>query len=442
MITPTQIQPLLAEVGQGLQRQREAQTKDITNLLSGAAQLRELQEQDEKLRGEKFNVFSILQLEYKENRTHSAFLGELLNPDGSHLKGNIFLKLFLEVIKNKNPDETLDTESTSVTLEQDIGEVDHIKKTGGRIDIYIVDGKGRSISIENKIHADDQHTQIERYANHKENNTVYYLTPTGREPSDDSAGDLINGKHYFTISYREDIRNWLTLVHKESADHPILRETVRQYILLIQKLTNTMNKTHEKALHDLIVQNCEAAEYVADNFDAAKISVVEKIRASSVASLKEAKLNDSSKSIGQAYRVENYKFFGKSYNAGISIKPNRYENCGVYFLVAFTNNVGEDEAVFVCIFDEYGKGKYYVARHGEEAKSQNDKHYPIYEHLGPVENRHCIWKSSMLMKLHSKTKFSEKFVNDIVSQTTEFIKLNQESLLKFLENQKNEALPK
>tara|TARA_B100000378_G_C17903478_1_gene363522 strand:- start:115 stop:366 length:252 start_codon:yes stop_codon:yes gene_type:complete len=55
-----------------------------------------------RLKGENFNVFSILNMEHKENGTHSAFLGELLNPNGSHSKGNLFLQLFLQTIDNNS----------------------------------------------------------------------------------------------------------------------------------------------------------------------------------------------------------------------------------------------------------------------------------------------------------------------------------------------------
>jgi len=73
----------------------------------------------------------------------------LLKPDGSHLKGDLFLRLFLKVIGN----DTLELESVKVITEYYIGRVDAKGKTGGRIDIFIFDKRGFSISIENKIDA-------------------------------------------------------------------------------------------------------------------------------------------------------------------------------------------------------------------------------------------------------------------------------------------------
>ncbi|MDC6406324.1 MULTISPECIES: PD-(D/E)XK nuclease family protein [Maribacter] len=70
-----------------------------------------------RLKGENFNVFSILNMEHKENGTHSALLGELLNPKGSHLKGDLFLQLFLQTVGN----DTINLDKASVVLEKYIG---------------------------------------------------------------------------------------------------------------------------------------------------------------------------------------------------------------------------------------------------------------------------------------------------------------------------------
>ena len=131
-------------------------------------------------------------MEHKENGTHSAFLGELLDPKGSHAKGNLFLRLFLESVDNN----TIHLEKASVILEKHIGKRDDAKLLGGRVDIYITDHVN-SICIENKIYAADQNVQLQRYCNHnKENNTVYYLTLGGSDASPESKGKLVLDKDY------------------------------------------------------------------------------------------------------------------------------------------------------------------------------------------------------------------------------------------------------
>ena len=73
----------------------------ILVLLNDVQKIVHQQEEIKILRGENFNIFSILKMESKENVTHSAFLGELLNPEGSHLLKKIFLAHFLKTIEYK-----------------------------------------------------------------------------------------------------------------------------------------------------------------------------------------------------------------------------------------------------------------------------------------------------------------------------------------------------
>jgi len=50
-------------------------------------------EEDAKMRGERFNVFEILNLQTNETRTHSALIAYLLNPQADHGCGSLFLDL-------------------------------------------------------------------------------------------------------------------------------------------------------------------------------------------------------------------------------------------------------------------------------------------------------------------------------------------------------------
>ena len=113
------------------------------------------------LKGEAFNLFSILNIETSENRTHSAFIGELLNPEGSHNLGNAFLKLFLDEVFDDS-EAKIDVTTAVLTLEKGIGKVDLKNEEGGRVDIYLNDMDGKTISIENKINAREQNLQVKR----------------------------------------------------------------------------------------------------------------------------------------------------------------------------------------------------------------------------------------------------------------------------------------
>ncbi len=47
-----------------------------------------IEREEKRKRGELFNIFNVLDLRTNEVRTHSAFIAELLNPDGNHGLGD------------------------------------------------------------------------------------------------------------------------------------------------------------------------------------------------------------------------------------------------------------------------------------------------------------------------------------------------------------------
>tara|TARA_R110002050_G_scaffold300104_1_gene467694 strand:- start:12585 stop:13796 length:1212 start_codon:yes stop_codon:yes gene_type:complete len=241
----------------------------VNKILDSANLILDHQQEIAVLKGETFNLFSILKMESKENDTHSAFLGELLNPNGSHNFGASFLQLFL----NQIDDETLDADSSKVILEYHIGLNNHDDKTGGRVDIYIKDASENTICIENKIYASDQPNQLKRYANHnKTRNKVYYLTLYGDDASDDSKDNLKIDVDYRCISYHTTIIDWLEACSKEASDQPILRETIKQYIILLKKLTNQLSDAKmEKEIKEIIINNYNAAKTISSNIESVEL---------------------------------------------------------------------------------------------------------------------------------------------------------------------------
>ncbi len=234
-----------------------------SKLIKDSARILKHQKEISFLKGENFNIFSILKMETKENSTHSAFLGEFLNPEGSHGLGTVFLKLFLETIHLDH----IHLDSARVKLEHYIGKRNDEAKEGGRMDIFIYDKDYNTVCIENKIDAPDQNVQIERYCNFNiPRNKVYYLTKEGEEPSEPSKGKLKSGIHFHNLSYSEDIIQWLTLCLKEVSTYPILRESINQYIILIKKLTNQLTDSKmENEIQNLIIANYMATKTLESN---------------------------------------------------------------------------------------------------------------------------------------------------------------------------------
>jgi len=257
------------------------------------------------LKGENFNVFKIFDMERDENKMHSRFIQTLINPKGDHERGTIFLELFLEVLNKADYFEDINAVNTKV--EHDIGRIfiNDDQSTGGRIDIYIWDAS-KSISIENKIYAGDQEKQLVRYINYNpDSNDVFYLNLFGNEPD----GDFATGKYksdlnegvdrpdFYCISYSETILSWLEKCQKEASDFPIIRETIKQYIITIKRLTGQLiNQKMDQDIKNLIKRNFESANLIAKNIDEVKKEVVNEF----LLDLKEYLISE----LGQEFRVE------------------------------------------------------------------------------------------------------------------------------------------
>lgn len=227
----------------------------VKRILNQVSAIARTQRKITLLSGENFNVFRILKMESKEVGTHSAFLGELLNPAGSHGMNDTFLKLFTELIGFPE----FDTGGATLVVEKYIGQIDADYLQGGRIDIYL-ESKGEYLFIENKIYAIDQPNQLLRYHKHKPNAKLLYLTLNGGEYAGES-DDVQSGKHYHCLSYAEDITRWLDRCHQAAAAHPIVRETILQYIHLVNHLTGrTPNNFMKEETKQLILGDSASYE--------------------------------------------------------------------------------------------------------------------------------------------------------------------------------------
>lgn len=226
----------------------------IQSLFNQVSTIVQKYEKIAELTGENFNVFRILRLSTYEVRTHSAFIAELLNPNGSHGQKGKFLKLFTEQLNISG----FDCENARLEVEKYIGPISEDGKEGGNIDIIIADRKNnKAIIIENKIYAVDQKFQLLRYYNYGKKSFpeshLLYLTLYGKEASSLSKGELDKIK-YDKISYQSDILKWVEKCKEKSVNYPILRESLTQYIHLIKFLTGkAMNNEMEKELLKVVL---------------------------------------------------------------------------------------------------------------------------------------------------------------------------------------------
>ena len=219
------------------------------------------EQKERRERGELFNIFDVLNVSTSEVRTHSAFLAELLNPQGSHGLDIYPLVCFKDMTDKFHPLD-FDLKNAMVYKERSIGRIDEDYNTGGQIDI-IVESGNQAIIIENKIYAGDQKKQLLRYYRYAQRYSSFvllYLTLDGHLPQKDSYEDLIPDEDFYCISYKEHIISFLNLIMTKAYDKPLVRETTIQYKHLLEELTHTtMAKKDKDELLEIMYNHSECA---------------------------------------------------------------------------------------------------------------------------------------------------------------------------------------
>lgn len=396
---------------------------NLKNLLDSTKRIVLHHEEMTKIKGESFNLFSVLNVETRENKTHSAFLAELLNPKGCHLQGAVFLELFLEVVsrkvkenseKNSLRERFIKNGNSTVIKEFGIGKRDDLEKVGGRVDIYIEKGLN-TLCIENKIYAQDQYTQLERYCNYNKenNNTVFYLTLHGQDASEGSKGCLESGKDYYNLSYKEDIIDWLELCLKEVPNLTSVRESINQYILLIKKLTHNLHMEQEKELNETMSRYLEEASYIANNYE----EMLSKFRDKFRSDVREYLINqiDSIK-----YTVENGLPVSNKFSQ-LWVHINTFDKEEMKFGVESFSGKGHDNGdMFVGLID-MNKSEILKDLNSENEKNEYWRFTrPILTKDGNVINLHHMFSLKIISNSES-AKYKEMVLN-VGKQIHDFIK--------------------
>ncbi len=166
-----------------------------------------------------YNIFQVLRIEDKEVLI-CRFLGDLLNPKGSHGCGILFLKHFLRYLTTEAVPE-IELENAEVVLEE------HTDKNR-RIDI-VIHLSTEVYPIEVKIWTEDRDDQLHDYWEYYKKlnaHKIYYLTPTGWKPSEKSVKALPRDA-IKCLSFQDDIMKWLG--ECEPVDSPEVWATVKQF---------------------------------------------------------------------------------------------------------------------------------------------------------------------------------------------------------------------
>jgi len=362
----------------------------------------------QKLKGENFNVFNILDVKENEVKTHSAFIAELLNPNGSHNLKTTFLSLFYDLLQKKKEEDALwanvnifqEDRLKNVLIEKEKNIGKKYDENGGRLDIVISSNKMK-ICIENKINADETNNQLTRYKNYlndypKETNVLIFLTKYGEKSK---AKKLNEGSDYYTLSYQKDILFWLEKCFSASADYPIVRETIKQYIVLIKSITNQLkSKEMAEEIHEIIYKNIVGAEIITKEYD----NAIEKLSDKFKKHIKDKLISDEI--IPNEEKISLKKSHGKY--SSIWIKSESNERIGIE---SFNAKGHENGALFIGLVDF--------------SRSPRKENYKYFWWIGNTIE--TIWdRETLLQKLQIYAIGNEEeksiIVNEIIQKVKEF----------------------
>ena len=229
-----------------------------------------------------YNIFTLFHDFSDELNLHSNFIASLLDPNGDHYKGDLFLKLFLETCGID--DFSIDTSRATVF------------KEFKHIDIYISDGK-KHIILENKVYAKDQPTQIARYIKaikkegaEDEDIYVLYLHPDRELPKENSLGgyklNQDNTKlekdgssiNFKVISYGKEILEWIDRCKNEVSNLTDLNVFLSQYKDVIEMIYDRYKRIDEMETANLVEifkENYTAVSEIANNYQEMRKKIID-----------------------------------------------------------------------------------------------------------------------------------------------------------------------
>lgn len=183
-----------------------------------------------------YNVFDILEVNAKEV-IMCRFLADLLNPEGRHGYGILFLKSFMHDLLKEDSVSDLSLAHTDVVKEFVI---DHER----RIDI-VIQNPCFFIPIEVKIYAGEQEGQCYDYYQYARNAKMVYLTRFGDVPSEYSrkkknGTDILPMENIQCISWADDIYGWLEKLTVQ-LEQPV-KSAVQQYMDAIHAVVDERYK--------------------------------------------------------------------------------------------------------------------------------------------------------------------------------------------------------
>jgi len=194
----------------------------------------------QKMRGlNDYNMVNVVRKESHEVGMHSNVIYSLIDPEGLHYQGDLFLNKFIEkVLKLTNFGNILSVKAEEITTSLNKNK---------RIDFTIKSDRFY-VGIEMKIdHYDSSNQLFDYYQDLKEkakndgiseeNVLIYYLSKYGKKADLKSS----NGIRYYRISFEKDILGWIEACQDEVSNITNLNEALQNYKSIVQKVTKKYN---------------------------------------------------------------------------------------------------------------------------------------------------------------------------------------------------------
>lgn len=338
--------------------------KNIEHLLHNVSVIKNKYDSLAEITGEHYNVFDILG-KRSDELSHSLILSNLLNAKGKHGQKDLFLKLFIEIIKNGFTEDAnkisffknFNTETSKANTEFFAGNINF--ENGGRIDI-IISQANKNIIIENKIYAKDQDSQLVRYNNFDRYAPILYLTLDGRDASKKSKKNLQNRKEYLCISYQKEILIWIEKCIEKTANKPIIRETLNQYLNLIKTITNqSTNNNMSEEIKNLIKRDFKSASEIAKNYEVAKNDICNNVRDTVKLILESA--------IGSKYFITYANSLVSDKNSKIFLESKEFSKLDIFFGIEPFSGIGnKGSELFIGILDINQKNKKFFDKYSSK----------------------------------------------------------------------------
>jgi len=306
--------------------------KKIEQMLLETTEILERHNAKKVNNGELFNVLEVTGISADEVKM-CKILAEIINPDGSHCLGDIFLKKFAEFVLNLEMDESELSQAKVYT--------EYPTYASRRIDIVIQTPK-RFVPIEVKIYATDQASQCSDYYEYEKSmhkaylSKVYYLTLDGHLPKKSGCkgltpikdnSDVVGYEEIIQISFEKDICRWIDvcLTDDKVLDRTLIYANLLQFKKALEGLNGDMNNELKKDIKSIISKDSEsikAACSVAESVEEAKTEILLKLfkRLESEIALRMPELKQLNNDYD--YKSDNYLMINNYYQIKGSTHPS------------------------------------------------------------------------------------------------------------------------